>query len=178
MSMRNETPDQIDALIDDAARQLVAGQPSSSLRRAVRDRIGSRRLPWVFAPVFAAAGALVIAAILVGPMLSGPPDVERALRGPTVARIVRPERFERSERIERIERIERSERIERIERSERLERSADLSFEDDEPLIPPITIEPLTAIEPLTSVQIAVDTSSGVMPIEIAPLQIEPLLSE
>ena len=178
--MRNETPDPVDALIDDAARQLVAGQPSSSLRGAVRDRIGSRRSPWVFAPAFAAAGAVVLVAILVGP--TGAPDAERAVPSATVARIERPahgiepmERFERQEPSERPERLERPERFERFER---LERSADLTFEEEEPLIPPIMIEPLTAIEPLASVQIAVDTSSGVMPIEIAPLQIEPLLSE
>jgi hypothetical protein len=186
MSMRNETPDPVDALIDDVARQLVAGQPSSSLRSAVRDRIGRRRLPWVCAPAFAAAGTLAIVAMLVGP--TGAPDAERAVPSATVARIERPahgiepmERFERrepSERFERLERLERSERLERFERLERLERSADLTFEEEEPLIPPIMIEPLTAIEPLASVQIAVDTSSGVMPIEIAPLQIEPLLSE
>jgi len=43
---------------------------------------------------------------------------------------------------------------------------------EEESPIPPI------AIEPLTTVQIAVDVSSGVMPIEIAPLQIEPLLGQ
>ena len=42
-------------------------------------------------------------------------------------------------------------------------------FEEPEPLIPPITIEPLE------TELIAVDASSGVMPIEIEPLQIEPL---
>jgi hypothetical protein len=31
---------------------------------------------------------------------------------------------------------------------------------------------------PLTTTQIAVDTSSGVTPIEIEPLQIEPLLGQ
>jgi hypothetical protein len=39
---------------------------------------------------------------------------------------------------------------------------------EEEPPIPPI------AIEPLVTVQIAVE-NSGVMPIEIEPLQIEPL---
>jgi hypothetical protein len=43
---------------------------------------------------------------------------------------------------------------------------------EEEPPIPPI------AIEPLTTAQIAVDVSSGVMPIDIAPLQIEPLLGQ
>ena len=41
--------------------------------------------------------------------------------------------------------------------------------EEEEPPIPPITIEPVH------TVQIAVDESSDVMPIDIAPLQIEPL---
>jgi hypothetical protein len=45
MSMRNERPDPIDALIDEAARRIVAGEPSSALRRRVRDRddAGARR---------------------------------------------------------------------------------------------------------------------------------------
>jgi len=45
---------------------------------------------------------------------------------------------------------------------------------EEESLIPPIAIEPL-ATDPLPAVQIVVDQSSGVMPIEIASLRIEPL---
>ena len=41
--------------------------------------------------------------------------------------------------------------------------------EDIAPLIDPIMIEPIT------TVQIAIDVSSGVMPIDIEPLRIEPL---
>ena len=59
--MRNETPDPlalsersesngIDALIDEAARRLVAGEPSSLLRRRVRDRIGKRQTLAPFVP--------------------------------------------------------------------------------------------------------------------------------
>jgi hypothetical protein len=54
--------------------------------------------------------------------------------------------------------------------------------EEEESLIPPIAIEPLVTLPlravSLEAVQIAVDQSSGVMPIVIAPLQIEPLLGQ
>src|SRR6187401_1981153 len=80
MSMRNETPDPpalsersesngIDALIDDAARRLVAGEPSSSLRTGVRDRLGRRDPVWLPVPAWGAAIAIVIAAVLGGRML-------------------------------------------------------------------------------------------------------------
>ena len=104
----SKSPNPIDALIDDAARQLVAGEPSSSLRGAVRDRVGSRRSHWSLAPAFAGSVALVILAILRGTTLSGPgesprpPDVARVDVGPALAGVaVEPERPERSARPER-----------------------------------------------------------------------------
>jgi hypothetical protein len=48
---------------------------------------------------------------------------------------------------------------------------------DEEPIVPQITIEPLWT-PPLTEVQIAADVRSGVMPIDVEPLQIEPLLGQ
>jgi hypothetical protein len=50
-------------------------------------------------------------------------------------------------------------------------------IEEPEPLIPAIAI-PQLETEPLAIRQIAMDVSSGVMPIEIEPLRIEPLQGE
>ena len=173
MSMRNE-PDPLDALIDHAARQIVAGEPSSSLRSAVRDRIEHRRSAWSLSPAIAgAAVALVIAAVLVGRALLGPPDVGRTLSGPAGERNnVRPT----------IERVAipapPAPLVESDTRSVRLTRrlADDIAAppQEEESLIPPI------ALEPLEPAQIAVGNpitagSSGVMPIEVAPLQLEPL---
>src|SRR6185503_1272818 len=82
MSMRNERP--IDALIDEAARRLVEGEPSSSLRSGVRDRIGKRRSAWSFVPALAGAAALLVVAVIVGRALLDPVDAPE--QKPTVAR--------------------------------------------------------------------------------------------
>ena len=193
--MRNETPDPlalserresngIDALIDEAARRLVAGEPSSLLRRRVRDRIGKRQTAWSFVPALAGAAALLVVAVIVGRALLGP--VGRTLSGPAngsdiVATGERPT-IERAApavssqpaNVTPIQPVRTTPR-----QSGRL-LAADVTVPppaEDESPIPPITIEPLTT-EPLRAVLIAVDVSSGVMPIDIAPLQIEPLLGQ
>jgi len=180
--MRNEPPDPfalserresngIDALIDDAARQLVAGEPSSSLRSSVRDRIGKRRSAWwAFAPALAAAAMVIIAivgraivGVPTGPEYArvGTPDVANlSLEGPSPAVDVTPTQLVRSER-----------------RQLGRGRAAVPPPADEDPIVPPITIEPLRT-PPLTEVQIAADASSGVMPIDVEPLQIEPLLGQ
>ena len=186
--MRNETPDPlalsersesngIDALIDEAARRLVAGEPSSSLRSSVRDRIGSRRPVWLAVPAWGAAAAVVIAVLIVGRTLSGPAGGP----GPGVPTAPAPWGGVARPMIERAapavaSQLDEPAAIQPVPSTPRqLARrlAADVAPPaEEESLIPPI------AIEPLTPAQIAVDVSSGVMPIEIAPLQIEPLLGQ
>lgn len=184
--MRNEPPDPlalsersesngIDALIDEAARRLVAGEPSSSLRRSVRNGIGRRWSAWwSFAPALAGAAMVVMA--IVGRALLGPVDAPD--QKPTVARTgaERPAAAVASlpADLTPIQPV----RITPRQSGRRL--AADVTVPppaEEESPIPPIAIEPLSAA-PLREVQIAVNESSGVMPIEIAPLQIEPLLGQ
>jgi len=181
--MRNDPPDLsgrsesngIDALIDAAARRLVAGEPSSSLRTSVRDRIERRRPVWLPVPAWGAAFAIVIAALIAGRTLldrSGDSDSVQqnnpraAVSLPAVqppvnagpAAPVRPAAIQPA-------------RTGARQFSRRLA-DAITPPAEEESLIPPL------AIAPLTTTQIAVDTSSGVTPIEIEPLQIEPLLGQ
>ena len=167
MSMRNERP--IDALIDEAARQIVAGEPSSSLRRNVRERIGRRRLAWVLVPAWGAAAALVIAVLILGRVLSGPPGEPGRARSteerPTIDRgaVVVASQSNGPDATQPAR-----------NKARQFTRRAAAVIPpppDEEPIVPPI------AIEPLSTAQI-VDMSSGVMPIDIAPLQIEPLLGQ
>jgi hypothetical protein len=190
MSMRNETPDPlalsersesngIDALIDEAARRLVAGEPSSLLRRRVRDRIGKRQTAWSFVPALAGAAVLLVVAVIVGRALLGP--VDRTLSGPAngsdiVATGERPT-------IERAAPAVSSQPadVTPIPPVRTTPRPLGRRLAADVPVPPPAEEEspiPPIAIEPLTTAQIAVDVSSGVMPIDIAPLQIEPLLGQ
>ena len=181
MSMRNERPvlsersesnrpDPIDALIDDAARQLVAGEPSSSLRSGVRERIDRRQSTWSLVPAFAGVAALlIVTGMIVGRTLTGPParpTIERASApdGPDVdvGRTLSGAPGERD-----------NPSIEGVPLTRRLADPVAPPQEEELP-IPPIAIE-LLATEPLRPVQIAVDVSSGAMPIEIEPLRIEPL---
>jgi hypothetical protein len=170
MSMRN---DHIDALIDDAARRLTAGEPSSALRGVVRDRIGTgRSAGWSFAPALVGVSLVVLA--IVGRALLGPPGERDNVR-PTLDRASTPP-GESAPQVPGLTATQ-PERIEARQFTRRLaEPVAPPPVEEESP-IPPIVIEPLATV-PLGAVQIAVDVSSGVMPIEIAPLQIEPLLGQ
>ena len=180
MSMRNEPPDPlapsersesngIDALIDEAARRLVAGEPSSSLRGSVRDRIGRRFSAWgSFVP--ALAGAAVVIMAIVGRALLGPPGEPDKVR-PTNQRaaIESPAGKPQDTSAPTAIQPERTEPRQVTRRRAPADKSPPV---EEESPIPPITIAPLTMV------QIAVDVSSGVMPIDIAPLQIEPLLGQ
>lgn len=180
MSMRNENGDPlalskrsesngVDALIDEAARRLVAGEPSSALRRGVRERIDRRRPALSFVPVLAGVAALLVVAVIVGRALLGPSDGPDRVR-PTGERPT----FERTEPAIASQGPEPTAIQPEPGAPRQLRRVAavPLPLPEEEPLIPPITIEPLA------TAQIAVDESSGVMPIEIEPLQIEPLLGQ
>ena len=177
--MRNERPDPIDALIDEAARRLVAGEPSSSLRSSVRDRIGRRRPVWLAVPAWGAAAAVVIAVLIVGRALSGPPferDSVRPADHPATNSHV-PAVASQPADVTPIQPVPSAPR----QLARRLAADVAPPPEEESP-IPPIAIEPLDTVPlrevPLRAVQIAVDVSSGVMPIEIEPLQIEPLLGQ
>lgn len=182
MSMRNEPAlsehresngrDPIDALIDSAARQMVAGEPSSSLRGAVRNRIEHRRSAWPLLPAVAGvAAAVVIAAVLVsrtllpdvGPTLSGPAG-DRDTDRPTIERVAIP-----APPAPIVESDTRSVRLAR-----RLADEVAAPPQEEEPLIPLIAVEPVEPVQIAVGNPITVE-SSGVMPIEVAPLQLEPL---
>ena len=191
MSMRNERstlsersesngPDPIDALIDSAARQMMAGEPSASLRSAVRDRIEHRRSSWLLSPAMAGAAAVVvIAAVLmgrillpdpVGWILSGPAGERDNVR-PTIERVAGP--------VQQAPFVESDSRSVRLQADPRrlVRRLADdvaAVPQEEEPLIPPIAVDPLETVQIAVGNPIAVE-SSGVMPIEIEPLRIEPL---
>jgi hypothetical protein len=174
MSMRNERPDPIDAVIDDAARRLVAGEPSSALRSIVRERIGRRRSAWSFVPAFAGVAALLVLAVIVGRAWLGPsgePDRVRPTRDLPLTNGVAPAVVSHTN-------DQTPTQPAQIRTRQFTRRAAVVPAPpDEEPIVPPIAIEPLATV-PLTAVQIAADQSSGVMPIDIAPLQIEPLLGQ
>ena len=190
MSMRNEPAlserresngsDPLDALIDHAARQIVAGEPSSSLRGAVRDRIEHRRSAWSLSPAIAgAAVALVIAAVPVGRALLGPPGAPDppshrfGVARPTIERVAIPAPPAPS-----VESDTRSVRLQadqnRVRLARRLADNVAAPPQEEESLILPIAVEPLEPAQIALGNPITVD-SSGVMPIEVAPLQLEPL---
>ena len=169
--MRNERPDPIDALIDESARRLVAGEPSSALRRGVRDRIGRRRPAWSFVPVLAGVAALLVVAVIVGRALlgrpGGPDTVRPTGERPTLQRI-EPAIASQGPEPTAIQPEPRH--VRQLSRGRAA--AVSLPLPEEEPLIPPITIEPLT------TAQIAVNESSGPIPIAIDPLQIESLLGQ
>jgi len=166
----------IDALIDEAARGLVAGEPSSALRSSVRDRISRPHPVWLRAPAWGAAAAIVIASLIVGRALLGPPGERDNVR-PTNHPASVPAIASQPNEPPAIQPAG-------IQARQFTRRLATVipPPEEEEPLIPPIAIEPLATLPlravPLQSVQIVVDQSSGALPIDIAPLQIEPLLGQ
>ena len=186
MSMRNERGEPIDALIDSAARQIVAGEPSSSLRSAVRNRVAARRPVWLLAPAWGVVLGVMLAALIVGRALVSDP-VGRALSGPAAERdnvrptieLTRaPDASEKSRPTIEVDEVGiRSVRLEANQNAARLRRLADdvaVMPQEEEPVIPPIAVEPLDPVQIAAGNPITVE-NSGVMPIEVAPLQLEPL---
>jgi hypothetical protein len=197
MLMRSERDNHLDAAIDAAARSLTAGEPSAALRTRVRDRISERSpvasaFPFFVASAFrrkagwwlvpaCAMTALIAVMIggrpLSGPALSGGPDKAR----PTDVRLTIDRASTQPAAVGRTLSVTGGPDKARPTGASAKARppvtsaqppaaaTLELPFEELEPLIPPITIEPLETR------LIVVDTSSGVMPIEIEPLQIEPL---
>ena len=171
--------DPLDALIDHAAQQIVAGEPSSSLRSAVRDRIEHRWSAWSLSPAIAgAAVALVIAAVPVGRALLGPPGAPDKAR-PTIELTSAPDAPETARPTIDVDEVgTRSVRLQadqnRVRLTRRLADEGAAPPQEEESLIPPIAVEPLEPAQIAVGNPITVD-SSGVMPIEVAPLQLEPL---
>jgi hypothetical protein len=164
MLMRSEQGDGIDAAIAAAAQALTSGEPSAALRGGVRDRIGRRRTAWWFVPA-AAVAAAVLAAIILGratPPAPGAPVNQPTPAAPALVSVPAPQPQRRPV----------DEAVAVVPPMRRLAAPFEPVVEELEPLIPPI------AIPPLETTQIVVDVSSGVMPIEIEPLRIEPLQGE
>ena len=174
--MRNERPPDsaargpLDALIDEAARQMTDGEPPASLKGAVRERIGRQRSVWALVPALAAAAALVVA-VLVGRALLDAPDNRQGVRPMTERAGINapPVQAASDAQVSPPDDRRTGLQTDWI----RAEGTTDSSAE----VLPPVEDEPIPpiAIEPLTVTQIAGDVSSGLMPIEVEPLQVEPL---
>ena len=166
MLMQGErNDDRLDAAIDAAARSLTAGEPSSLLRAAVQERIAHRRKASWLVPAAAVAAVLVVA--FVGRTLSGP-TVPGALEIPQLpAKSTPPVVVAAPPRP--VVGVADVRRVAATVPSTPPAIDVPEAPQEPAPMIPPITIEPLE------TKLIAVETSSGVMPIEIEPLQIEPL---
>ncbi len=164
-------PDPIDALIDSAARQMMAGEPSASLRHAVRERIPARRPVWLLVPAWGVAAGVLIAGLIGGRALLGPPGARDNVR-PAIERAASP-----VQQPPVVESDSRSVGLQADQQAVRLTRrlADDVAApQEEEPPIPPIAVQPLEPVQIAVGNPITVE-SSGVMPIEVAPLQLEPL---
>lgn len=177
--MRSDRDDAIDAAISAAAQALTSAPPSPAIRAGVRNRIGDdrvasafrRKIRWWLIPAVAAAAVVLVAAI-VGRILPGPavPDGPGRVR-PTDVRpplTSTPPPSLVTTQPEPATAIPSAVSLP----VRRLADAFEPPPEELEPLIPPITIPPLE------TELIVVDAGSGVMPIEIEPLRIEPLQGE
>ena len=190
--MRSEQHDgRFDAAIDAAARSLTAAEPSPALRAGVRDRIGRRRIAWWLVP--ASALAVVIVVALVGRTDVGRTDVGRTDVGRTdvgrtdvgrtgVGRTLSGPATDIRLASEHVSPPPETVGLAATGGPDKARPASvgqarpiatfEPAPEDLESPIPPIMIPPLE------TKQIAVDARSGVMPIEIEPLRIEPLQGE
>jgi hypothetical protein len=153
---------------------MIAGEPSVSLRGAVRDRIEGRRPVWSLVPAWGVAAGVVIAALIVGRTLSDPdgtPDTARPLIE-LAATPGAPDASRPTIDVQTPSGVEQGSQAVRLTR--RLADDVSAPPQEEEPLIPPIAVEPLQPVQIAVGTPITVD-SSGVMPIDIEPLQIEPL---
>jgi hypothetical protein len=187
MSMRD------DESIDRAAYAMTRGEPSPQLRQTVRARIdlthSKRRVPaWV--PAAAVVMASVVAVVVVGRALSGSPggseSVHRTATGPRPTQLASPPTVTPTSAQPPAAvavRVSAPRTIGRVRRTEHPTEVPQYGMEhQDVASIPPSDAAgeqiPALVIRPLELTDIAVDTSSAVMPIEIDPLQIVPLQPE
>jgi hypothetical protein len=164
MSMRSERDgDQLDAAIDAAARSLTEGEPSATLRASVRARISERRsfVRWALVPV-AASAAVIVAAVFLGRFTASPSGTPELPPKPQAPALVdAPVSPVEAMPLDAVDAMPLTMR--------RVVTTFEPPVEEPEPAIPPLVIAPLV------TELIEVDAGSGVMPIEIEPLQIEPL---
>jgi hypothetical protein len=151
--------DDRDDLIDAAAHEMTRGEPSQRLRREVRTRIDKRRPVWAV-PMWVPLVVAVALLIVVARTLSGPHGVPDRVRPTPVEQTAAAPRV-----VPPVVEASPSPRVGQITRPRRRPTRA---------LQP---INPLV-IEPIAMPLMAVTTSSGVMPIDIDPLQVEPLQPE
>jgi hypothetical protein len=161
MSMRDDThlgpgSSRPDDAIDAAARELTRGEPSPRLRHQVRSRI-QRRPAGLRVPALVAIGgaaAIVLAVFMVWNRPDTGPDQQAAVTPAPVATVQQPAEPTPAKAPAPL----RAGRRPRTTRPTR-------ALEPIDPLV----------IEPIAMPPLAVTTSSGVMPIDIDYLQIEPL---
>jgi hypothetical protein len=146
---------------------MMRGDPSSTLRHDVRSRIErrpSRRNKPMWIPALAGVMTLVVVAVVSQRNARDAVLTSRA-RGVAISQTIAPAETNTPE----------PRQVVRIEPERPNVVNANVSnvlngpTDPDEPIFDPLVIAPIAV--PV----IAVDTSSGVMPIEIEPLQIEPL---
>ena len=164
--MRDNEPDHLDALIDDAARAMTAGSPPASLRDAVRRRIDRPARTWWRVPMWQAgmaAASIVLVGVIVGRTLSGPfgePDTARPFeaREATVAPLAMPAADTPPPQTQVVGRFAREAR----------------------PLVPaqPIVVQPI-ALEPLADVHpVELELMEVPMPLRAEWVEIERLVFE
>jgi len=150
-----------DDLIDRAAHAMTRGEPSNRLRHAVRARIETPRASWRL-PAWVPAAVAVVVLLIVARALSGPRGEADTPRPTQVATAIAP----RPTEVARAP-VARALSGPRGEADTPRPTSARKSQRK-------LEVEPLV-IEPIRMPLIAIDSSSGVMPIEIEDLRIEPL---
>ena len=149
-----------DDLIDTTAYAMTRGEPTPHLRTTIRARIERNQAPWALWRKVATAGAAALLLIVVAWTLSGPgaetekgrpTPVEQTAIAPPLAPVV--------------DNLSPPPRVAQVTRP---------------PRRPTRALDPIAplVIEPMTTPLMAVETSSGVMPIDIDPLQVEPLQPE
>jgi len=152
-----------DQLIDRAAQAMTRGEPSPRLRGVVRARIANsrsglqarypRRL-WL--PALTGAAIVIVAFTVWHTLLEPQGELVRSTRIASAASVMPPVTLQPA-----------PVSVRRVGTSER-------ASGPGRPRPRSIVVDPLV-IEPLSVPLMAVDSSSGVMPLEIEPLQIEPL---
>jgi hypothetical protein len=155
-----------DQLIDRAAQAMTRGEPSPRLRGAVRARIAHSRpvpparyswRPWI--PALAGAAIVIVAITVWRTLLEPPGELVRSTRIASAASVMPPVTLQPA-----------PVSVQQVDTSERASGPA-------RPRPRSIVVDPLV-IEPINVPLMAVDSSSGVMPLEIELLQIEPLQSQ
>ena len=164
----SERDERIDAIIDAAARSLTAVEPPAALRAGVRQRISRRNSVGWLVPV--SVTAAVITVTIAGRALLGPPHESPRVRPTDVRLSIDRASTQRVSATGGPDKARPTGAL--IAKRPVAETFEPPPIEELEPAIPPLSIPPLE------TKLIAVEASSGMMPIEIEPLRIEPLQGE